>query len=193
MRVVEDNLTTAIGELQCVQTGTPATVGELSALRIARNRVEMLVRDCVRELRDHPTDPAPWKEITAALDSDSAHAVRQRFSATFAIELEQVDKFWAEHSERFVWNFLPNGFVYGLYRGWLNQLHPGSTALSQETFARRLLAVVLEAGCWEHTRVRTGSLHFAREPLLDLAKPWRISSLAGRASWGLKRVVATTD
>lgn len=158
MLIVEENVAIAIAELQCVQTGSPATLSELNALRVARDRVEALMHDCVHELRDHATAPVPWDEITKTLDDGSTNAVRKRFTASLARELEQVDRFWSEYSERFAWTFLPNGFVYDLYRGWLHGAAPGSTALSQETFSRQLLETVRESGGWVHARVRTGAL-----------------------------------
>ncbi|WP_311879117.1 primase-like DNA-binding domain-containing protein [Microbacterium forte] len=192
MRNVDDNLTTAISELQCVQTGTPATIDELNAIRIARDRIELLLRSCVTELREHPTLPASWKDISTALDSDSAHAVRKRFSTTLAVELEQAERFWGEYGTRFVWDLLPNGFLYALYRSWLVNALPGHAGLSKETFMRRLLTVVQESGGWEHVRVRAGDRMRSPEPLLKLFTTWSPSSIEGRAVWGFKRILGGT-
>ncbi len=185
MRHAQDHLLLAIGELQCIQDGSPATLSELSALAIAQREIDDLLRACVQELRTDPKQPRSWSEITGAVQSDSTNAVKKRFSVSTAIELEQVAAFWTDHSEQFAWDFLPNGFLYALYRAWPQATGRG---LSKETFMRRLIAVAVDSGRWEHIRSRPGSRMQASEPLVRTAKTWSHNGADSRALWGLRRV-----
>lgn len=57
--------------------------------------------------------------------------------------------FWSEMRERFVWDQLPAGFVYALYRAWMERENPGGRAVSAKSFGDHMRAILSEDDMWE--------------------------------------------
>ncbi len=82
---------------------------------------------------------------------------------------DNVVQFWAEFADEFVWDLLPSGFLYDLYKAWFEQVNPNGRVLNMIEFARRLASVACELGEWEYTgknAVRVGSRMAVPEHLI---------------------------
>jgi hypothetical protein len=187
MRNTEQTLNTAIGELRCLSPHSPASLDELTALSAARDCVDELLRSCVDQLRADPQSPKAWADIAYALGAVSADAARQRYGSGLTLADEQVRSFWEAFVERFAWDFLPAGFLHGLYTQWMCAEFPADAPLSRETFTRRLKAPATATGEWLHTRSRPGVLMDAAEPLVKLLPQWIHDEESDRAVYGFRR------
>lgn len=84
---------------------------------------------------------------------------------------DMVEVFWEEMEEQFVWNLLPTGFLYDLFKEYSKRNNPSGSILSKPAFTERLGFVVDDA-VWDnhmgrnHTQVKTGRLMDADEPLI---------------------------
>lgn len=99
---------------------------------------------------------------------------------------DPVREFWSEMEERFVWDLLPFGFLYDLYKAWFANSNPSGKVLGKYKFISNLLHVVRTSGLWycrdKSTAVHTGSKMSIPEPLIaefDLAH-WTAPGYAGR-------------
>ena len=60
--------------------------------------------------------------------------------------------FWDEFGEAFVWDLLPNQFLYDLYVVWWKQTNPSGTALSKTRFLKQLSDMMAsKTDEWEYT------------------------------------------
>lgn len=57
-----------------------------------------------------------------------------------------VMDFWNEHKDQFVWDLLPNRFLYDLYNKWLSHTNVSRKAESQANFMKTLIGVIEEQG-----------------------------------------------
>ena len=150
MRNTEQTLSTAIGELRCLNPDRPASLDELTALSAVRDCVEEMLRACVDELRTDADATHTWAGIAYALGSPSVSATRQRYGSGLAPADEQVSLFWQDFAERFVWGFLPTDFLYALYMQWMATLYPTDAPLLKKAFTRRLQIAVAGTGDWQY-------------------------------------------
>ncbi|MDY7541778.1 primase-like DNA-binding domain-containing protein [Cryobacterium sp. 5B3] len=195
MHTTERALGTAIAELNCLNSGAPASLGELTALSTAKACIEELLQARVAELRADARVAHSWASIAAALGARSPSSASQKYgnparrNAPDDDANEHVIAFWAAFAPRFAWGFIPLGFVHALYVQWLSAEFPdGAHApLSKETFTRRLTPGATASGEWEYSRSRPGSLMDAPEPLATrLGTRW-VHDESRRAIYGLRR------
>jgi putative DNA primase/helicase len=90
--------------------------------------------------------------------------------------------FWNELHEEFVWDLIPNKFLYDLYQKWFERNNPSGTVIGQRTFYDQLSPIIDADSGWENhigtdkTNVRTGDKMDDDEPLITeygLDKPFR--------------------
>jgi putative DNA primase/helicase len=90
--------------------------------------------------------------------------------------------FWNELHEEFVWDLIPNKFLYDLYQKWFERSNPSGTVIGQRTFYDQLSPIIDADGEWENhigtdkTNIRTGDKMDDDEPLITeygLDKPFR--------------------
>ncbi|SEN98560.1 hypothetical protein [Cryobacterium luteum] len=192
MHNTEQTLGTAIAELNCVRPSTNASLDELTALNVARDCVDQLLRNCVTELRADPQTTHTWGAIGYVLDS-SAHAVQQKYSPTPTVpaltepapaplletqpnhEPSDAEVFWEAYAGCFSWNFLPSDFLHALYLRWMDTERPGITPLQKCALTRRLKKVIASEsspGEWFYTRARAHAPMSAAEPITALVPAW---------------------
>lgn len=133
--------------------------------------------------RDKVLEYIAWRALM--LD----HAVIVEPEATRALKREMslnnnpVEAFWEEFDDRFVWDLLPCGFLYELYKSWLKRTAPKLDPMNQQPFSRNLYEIVARrGGCWEMTKFTKCSGRLQKIELLiaeyDL-KEWSNSSYTG--------------
>ena len=83
---------------------------------------------------------------------------------------DPVRAFWAEFEPQFVWDFLPKGFLYDLYKGWFAGNSPSGSPLGKQIFIKYLEQVIEATGSpwWNHgkTQVRHKGRMSTPEPLI---------------------------
>lgn len=55
---------------------------------------------------------------------------------------DPVRTFWAEIRERLVWDFVPNGFLYDLYRGWTQRFNPSGGVIGKNNFLQDIRQII---------------------------------------------------
>lgn len=84
---------------------------------------------------------------------------------------DPVREFWAEFEERFVWDLLPWGFLYDLYKAWYPSTHPsGHGGVSKPQFIKDMRELIADSPEWSGKKGadkhRTGQLMSTPEPLI---------------------------
>ncbi|PFG20705.1 DNA primase family protein [Serinibacter salmoneus] len=64
---------------------------------------------------------------------------------------DPVRSFWSEFKEQYVWDLLPNEFVYDHFKAWFAKTNPSGKVMGRNTFLMALRPVVSLAGGWEQT------------------------------------------
>lgn len=85
-----------------------------------------------------------------------------------------VHDFWNELKEEFVWDLLPNNFLYDLYKKWFDRNHPSGKIISSKVFKEQLAPIVDADDNWENRMtsapgvaiIYTGKKMDAYEPLI---------------------------
>lgn len=193
MKSTEQTLGTAIGELKCIKPDSPASLDELTALSVARDCIEEMLRSCVAELRADTRTVHTWPAIAYALRSTSASATKQRYGSKLvdvtADAEEQVRAFWRVFAGQFVWDFLPTDFLHALYVHWMHTGTPegaGPDPLPKKALTRRLKVIATASGDWFYVRSRPGSRMSAAEPLAKQVPQWSREG-SGMTLYGLRR------
>ena len=73
-----------------------------------------------------------------------------------------VSEYWSEFRERFVWNLVPNDFLYQLYVEWCRLNSPSGKVVAKKDFLLELKKVVEEDDIWswkgdQKDKVKTGN------------------------------------
>lgn len=86
---------------------------------------------------------------------------------------DPVLEYWLEHRERFVWDLIPNRFLYDTFRAWFEMNNPSGRVMGNRTFLDRLRSVIdLHETEWEDrtkrddARVRSLPRMEADEPMI---------------------------
>lgn len=58
-------------------------------------------------------------------------------------------QFWNEHEDKFAWGLLPFGFLYDLYKAWLDRNAPKSSPVSKNRFISQLANLTVGSTVWE--------------------------------------------
>lgn len=95
---------------------------------------------------------------------------------------DPVREFWNEYKDRFVWDLLPNPFLYSCYKSWYNMNNPSGRVMSNRSFLDSLRIVITSQGdMWEdrstseHNVASSGRM-VGDEPIiseLDMVRPDR--------------------
>lgn len=64
---------------------------------------------------------------------------------------DPVRQFWSEFEEEFVWDMLPNGFLYDLYKSWFARTNPSGSLISRTIFVKDVRNVAIQTGRWAST------------------------------------------
>lgn len=72
----------------------------------------------------------------------------QNVLATYKVSNDPVRLFWSEFEDRFVWDLLPFGFLYDLYKEWFAQDSPSGKPVGKITFVDDLLSVIEGSQTW---------------------------------------------
>lgn len=78
--------------------------------------------------------------------------------------------FWNEMHESFVWDLLPNGFLYAVYKGWYQSNNPSGTIIGQRAFLDYLSPIVDMSGAWEN-RMSSGATPVKSKGKMDDDEP----------------------
>ena len=82
-----------------------------------------------------------------------------------------VIQFWDEFKDEFVWDLLPNQFLYDAYLAWDNRNNPSGMALSRQNFLENLVILAMKDGTWldktgQGSKVRSNNRMDDDEPLI---------------------------
>ncbi|WP_099332487.1 DNA primase family protein [Actinomyces minihominis] len=70
----------------------------------------------------------------------------------YRIENEPVLDFWVEFKDQFAWDFLPNAFLYDLFKAWFQETNPSGRVLGRNKFLAQLEGIVDREGSeWQWT------------------------------------------
>lgn len=97
----------------------------------------------------------------------------------FKDDSDPVRVWWAEHADQFVWDAIPAGFVYAVFKAWWKSSGQVGDALSQQKFARALTPLAQAAG-W----VRGTKAEYVRG---ELSTPEPLIERYQLAEWGEPR------
>lgn len=104
------------------------------------------------------------------------------------VDNDTVRQFWEEYADKFVWDVLPNSFLYGAFRG---SEYYGQNNLGSREFSKRLKSIVQEeakrGGHWDAPKdpVRVGKRMDEPEPLIQMLdlRPWMNTGARGSSDW----------
>lgn len=73
---------------------------------------------------------------------------------------DPVRQYWDEFSSRFVWDLLPPGFLYDLYKAWFRKTSPSGTVQGKSTFLKDLRNLIANDDKWMYCErtVRTKNM-----------------------------------
>ncbi len=82
-----------------------------------------------------------------------------------------VIQFWDDYKDEFVWDLLPNQFLYDAYLEWNNRNNPSGMALSRQNFIENITILAIKDGEWidmtgQGTKVRSNNRMDEDEPLI---------------------------
>lgn len=181
----DQNLATAIDELNKLNADQPASLDDLVALSAARDCIDELFRTCTDELRADPRVAPMWEAIAAAIKLQSKQGTPKQKNVINESD-EQVLMFWETFAGRFAWDFLPVDFLHALYEHWMAEQFPNDVVFSNKALTRRLNSTAAKSGDWFHTRARPGTLMKAAEPLAARVPHWCHDG-SDSAIYGLRR------
>lgn len=95
----------------------------------------------------------------------------QALLAEYKTSNNPVIQFWDEYHEEFVWDLLPNQFLYDMYISWFKRNNPNGKPLSRQNFIENLLIIAMQDGKWldktkQTDRVRSNGRMDDDEPLI---------------------------
>ena len=61
---------------------------------------------------------------------------------------DPIRQYWDEFSSRFVWDLLPAGFLYDLYKSWFKKTSPSGTVQGKSTFLKDLRNLIENDSVW---------------------------------------------
>ena len=104
------------------------------------------------------------------------------------VDNDTVRQFWEDYADKFVWDVLPNSFLYGAFRG---SEYYGQNNLGSREFSKRLKSIVQEeakrGGHWDAPKdpVRVGKRMDDPEPLIQMLDltPWMNTGARGSNDW----------
>lgn len=107
---------------------------------------------------------------------------------------DPVRAFWEEFEDVFVWDLLPFGFLYDLYKAWFAKTNPSGSPIGRNVFMADLFTVVQKSKGWysldKNQRIRSANRMVAPEPLIDQfgLVDWTNKSYSGK-DWKKRCIV----
>lgn len=107
----------------------------------------------------------------------------------YKIYNDPVRQFWAEFEDQFVWDLLPNTFLYDLFKEWYKQDNPSGSLMGRNAFLKDLQNVVSKSTMFRPAdgRVRTSNRMDKTETLIATY------NLVGWQTPGLNAKTATIE
>lgn len=86
----------------------------------------------------------------------------------YKIYSDPVRQFWTEFEDQFVWDLLPYGFLYSLFKEWFKRNNPNGAIIGRNTFIKDLQNVLSKSTMFQFVegRVRTGNRMDKTETLI---------------------------
>lgn len=111
------------------------------------------------------------KTLHIQFDEFIMPARSQALLAEYKTSNNPVIQFWEEYSDEFVWDLLPNQFLYDAYISWFKRNNPNGKPLSRQNFIESIVTVAMKDGDWidktkQNDRVRSLGKMDGDEPLL---------------------------
>jgi putative DNA primase/helicase len=75
-------------------------------------------------------------------------AASERLLHTYELRNDNVKDFWCDMSPQLVWNICPGGFLYDLYKAWIDRNEPRGTVMGRNAFYAHLRQIVLDDDDW---------------------------------------------
>ncbi len=80
--------------------------------------------------------------------------------AAYREENDPIRSFWEEHREEFVWDLLPIGFLFDLYKAWAGQMNVQMAGVTQTKFTQSMAQIVDGDPVWDFSD--RGARHASR-------------------------------
>lgn len=78
----------------------------------------------------------------------SEPAATKRVLAEYKEFNDPVRSFWEEFEDQFVWDLLPFGFLYDLYKSWFAKTNPSGQPVGRQSFISDLLSILRASQSW---------------------------------------------
>ena len=99
---------------------------------------------------------------------------------------DPVRQFWGEFEEQFVWDLLPYGFLYSLFKEWYKRDNPNGSLMGRNTFIKDLQNVISKSNTFQCAadRVRIGNKMNNTETLIATYNltDWQTPGLTAKSS-----------
>lgn len=104
---------------------------------------------------------------------------------------DPLRQFWYEYEEQFVWDLLPFGFLYDMFKEWLAENSPSTKPMGSTTFTTQIANLVMkESDMWQappkdssgrFPQIRPGNMLDKGEPLVGIfnLKQWMDGTYQG--------------
>ena len=99
---------------------------------------------------------------------------------------DPVREFLSEFTERFVWDLVPNEFLYDLYKSWYSRCNPSGKPEGKTSFKKQLDTILLEPDFSRYWKVAENAINVGNkmscpEPLISLydLAAWKNPSYSG--------------
>lgn len=82
---------------------------------------------------------------------------------------DPIRQFWDEFSSQFVWDLLPPGFLYDLYKSWFKKTSPSGSIQGKSTFLKDLRNLIVNDPDWIYSEqtIRTKNMLDKPEMLIE--------------------------
>lgn len=127
-------------------------------------------------------------ELTEDYWSLPEPAETQRVLAEYKEANDPVRAFWAEFEDQFVWDLLPFGFLYDLYKSWFAGNNPSGSPVGRNVFIKDLLALLRKSQTWycrdKSAKIRAAPRMTQPEPLIAAYNlvDWQNSGYRGKTT-----------
>jgi len=95
-----------------------------------------------------------WRVLNMDYYELDEPAACRMLMADFREENEPVLAFWEEFRDQFVWDLLPFGFLYDLYKAWHDRFNRSGTLMGHRTFYSELRNAIADDPEWKATMPR---------------------------------------
>lgn len=98
---------------------------------------------------------------------------------------DPVRSFWEEVEDQFVWDLLPFGFLYDLYKAWFSRTNPSGSPVGRNAFITDLLSILNKSTTWycsdKRAKIRSAARMLTPEPLIAQfqLKDWENANYRG--------------